>query len=148
MELISDGSISNHITKKIYQFSFEFFLPKLFPNNSTINGQSYYRAEIEGKHYYVPATKTFEDTATFTFTVDGDLGTLENIDVRFSAAHTYGADLDVSLESPQGKVVQLFKDVYRGKITFFRIMCWMMMLLEVLEVSILRLMVHIAPNKV
>ena len=34
MELISDGSISNHITKKIYQFSFEFFLPKLFPNNS------------------------------------------------------------------------------------------------------------------
>ena len=37
MELISDGSISNHITKKIYQFSFEFFLPKLFPNNSIIN---------------------------------------------------------------------------------------------------------------
>ena len=36
MELISDGSISNHITKKIYQFSFEFFLPKLFPNNSNI----------------------------------------------------------------------------------------------------------------
>ena len=36
MELISDGSISNHITKKIYQFSFEFFLPKLFPNNSNL----------------------------------------------------------------------------------------------------------------
>ena len=31
MELISDGSISNHITKKIYQFSFEFFLLSYFP---------------------------------------------------------------------------------------------------------------------
>ncbi|MDY7007001.1 MAG: hypothetical protein SWX82_24515, partial [Cyanobacteriota bacterium] len=35
MELISDGSISNHITKEIYQFLFEFFSNlKLFPNNS------------------------------------------------------------------------------------------------------------------
>ncbi|MDE5080264.1 MAG: proprotein convertase P-domain-containing protein, partial [Trichodesmium sp. St18_bin1] len=80
----------------------------------TINGQSYYEAKIEGKSYYVPATKTWEDTATFTFTVDGDLGTVKNIDVRFSAEHTYDADLDVSLESPQGKVVQLFADVGGG----------------------------------
>ncbi|MDY7008996.1 MAG: hypothetical protein SWX82_35100, partial [Cyanobacteriota bacterium] len=37
MELISDGSISNHITKEIYQFLFEFFSNlKLFPNNSII----------------------------------------------------------------------------------------------------------------
>ncbi|MDE5085094.1 MAG: proprotein convertase P-domain-containing protein, partial [Trichodesmium sp. St18_bin1] len=79
----------------------------------TINGQSYYGAEIEGKRYYVPATKTWEDTATFTFTVDGDLGTVENIDVRFSAAHTNNGHLDVSLESPQGKEVQLFSGVGR-----------------------------------
>ncbi|ABG50018.1 filamentous haemagglutinin family outer membrane protein [Trichodesmium erythraeum IMS101] len=54
-----------------------------------------------------------EGTTTFTFTVDGDLGTVENIDVRFSAAYTHTGDLDVSLESPQGKVVQLFAGVGR-----------------------------------
>ncbi|MBS9772694.1 MAG: CHAT domain-containing protein, partial [Trichodesmium erythraeum GBRTRLIN201] len=55
-----------------------------------------------------------EGTATFTFTVDGDLGTVENIDVRFSAAHTYTGDLDVSLKSPQGKAVKLFASVGRS----------------------------------
>ncbi|MGD1808771.1 proprotein convertase P-domain-containing protein, partial [Dapis sp. BLCC M126] len=52
-----------------------------------------------------------DDTTTFNFTVDGDLGTVENLDVRFSATHTFNADLQVALESPQGQEVILFAGV-------------------------------------
>ncbi|MEM1170940.1 MAG: proprotein convertase P-domain-containing protein, partial [Cyanobacteria bacterium P01_H01_bin.35] len=51
------------------------------------------------------------DTATFTFTVEGDLGTIENLDVRFSAEHTFDEDLQVTLESPAGKQITLFEFV-------------------------------------
>ncbi|WP_143438432.1 filamentous hemagglutinin N-terminal domain-containing protein, partial [Hydrocoleum sp. CS-953] len=58
----------------------------------------------------IPAEGT-EGNATFTFTVDGDLETIENLDVRFSAKHTYDGDLEVYLESPQGSAVTLFAGV-------------------------------------
>ncbi|MGD1808990.1 beta strand repeat-containing protein, partial [Dapis sp. BLCC M126] len=58
----------------------------------------------------IPA-ESAEGTTTFTFTVDGDLGTIENLDVRFSAEHTYNGDLEVDLESPQGQTVRLFARV-------------------------------------
>ncbi|MGK7923381.1 MAG: CHAT domain-containing protein [Trichodesmium sp.] len=52
-----------------------------------------------------------EGTATFTFTVDGDLETIENLDIRFSAEHTWDGDLEVYLESPEGNEVMLFTGV-------------------------------------
>ncbi|MGD1714289.1 proprotein convertase P-domain-containing protein, partial [Dapis sp. BLCC M172] len=58
----------------------------------------------------IPAEGT-EGTATFTFTVDGDLETIENLDVRFSAEHTYDGDLVVDLKSPEGKEITLFAGV-------------------------------------
>ncbi|WP_210407387.1 proprotein convertase P-domain-containing protein, partial [Hydrocoleum sp. CS-953] len=58
----------------------------------------------------IPASGT-AGTATFTFTVDGDLETIENLDVRFSAEHTYDGDLEVYLESPEGKEIRLFAGV-------------------------------------
>ncbi|MGD1807278.1 filamentous hemagglutinin N-terminal domain-containing protein, partial [Dapis sp. BLCC M126] len=58
----------------------------------------------------IPAEGTAGD-ATFTFTVDGDLGTVENLDVRFSAEHSYNSDLEVYLESPEGQEVTLFAGV-------------------------------------
>ncbi len=58
----------------------------------------------------IPTEGTAGD-ATFTFTVDGDLGTIENLDVRFSAEHTYNEDLEVYLKSPEGQEVTLFAGV-------------------------------------
>ncbi|MGD1805355.1 CHAT domain-containing protein [Dapis sp. BLCC M126] len=52
--------------------------------------------------------------ATFTFTVDGELGNVENLDVRFSAQHTFNGDLAVALKSPQGQEVTLFAGVGGG----------------------------------
>nr|WP_293120301.1 CHAT domain-containing protein [Okeania sp. SIO1I7] len=52
-----------------------------------------------------------EGTGTFTFTVDGDLGTVENLDIRFSAEHTWDGDLEVYLKSPQEQEVTLFTGV-------------------------------------
>ncbi|MGD1712486.1 filamentous hemagglutinin N-terminal domain-containing protein, partial [Dapis sp. BLCC M172] len=51
------------------------------------------------------------DTATFTFTVDGDLETVKNLDVRFSAEHIFNSDLEVYLKSPEGQEVKLFAGV-------------------------------------
>ncbi|MGB3513496.1 MAG: proprotein convertase P-domain-containing protein, partial [Microcoleaceae cyanobacterium] len=83
--------------------------------NYIIDGESYYFAEIEGKLYYVPIAQTLNDTATFTFTVDGDLANVQDLDVRFSAAHTYNSDLQVYLISPQGQEVILFAGVGFGQ---------------------------------
>nr|WP_293106784.1 filamentous hemagglutinin N-terminal domain-containing protein [Okeania sp. SIO2F4] len=58
----------------------------------------------------IPTEGTTGD-ATFTFTVDGDLGTVEDLDVRFSAAHTWNSDLEVYLTSPEGQEVTLFAGV-------------------------------------
>ncbi len=58
----------------------------------------------------IPATGT-RGNATFTFTVP-DLGQpIGNLDVRFSAAHTYDSDLVVSLTSPGGTTSELFRRV-------------------------------------
>ncbi|MFP5269140.1 two-partner secretion domain-containing protein, partial [Coleofasciculus sp.] len=55
----------------------------------------------------IPETGT-SGTANFTFTVP-DLGQpVGNLDVRFSAAHTYDSDLRVSLTSPGGTTLELF----------------------------------------
>ncbi|MEQ8540486.1 MAG: filamentous hemagglutinin N-terminal domain-containing protein [Coleofasciculus sp. D1-CHI-01] len=60
----------------------------------------------------IPATGT-EGTATFSFTVSEDLSasTISDLNVRFSAAHTWDADLDVSLKSPGGTPLNLFSEV-------------------------------------
>ncbi len=79
--------------------------------NYIIGGESYYLANIEGEAYLVPTTTTLKDTATFTFTVDGDLETIENLDIRFSAQHTSNIELEVNLESPQRQQVTLFSGV-------------------------------------
>ncbi|HEY9701714.1 MAG TPA: filamentous hemagglutinin N-terminal domain-containing protein, partial [Allocoleopsis sp.] len=45
--------------------------------------------------------------ATFTFTVS-DKKSVENLDVQFSAAHTWDRDLTVNLTSPSGTTLKLF----------------------------------------
>ncbi|WP_446382275.1 two-partner secretion domain-containing protein [Coleofasciculus chthonoplastes] len=58
----------------------------------------------------IPETGT-QGNAIFTFTVP-DLGQpIGNLDVRFSAIHTYNSDLDVFLKSPCGTELELFSDV-------------------------------------
>ena len=79
--------------------------------NFIIEGESYYIATIEGQNYFVPITQILNDTATFTFTVDNDLGNVENLDVRFSVEHSSISNLEVNLESPQGQEVKLFSRV-------------------------------------
>jgi filamentous hemagglutinin family protein len=49
-------------------------------------------------------------TATFTFTVLEEQ-TIGDLDVQFSAAHTWNSDLAVSLTSPSGSTLQLFNGV-------------------------------------
>ncbi|WP_293069437.1 proprotein convertase P-domain-containing protein [Okeania sp. SIO2B3] len=82
--------------------------------NFIIEGESYYIATIEGQDYFVPITQILNDTATFTFTVDNDLGNVENLDVRFSVEYSSVSNLEVNLESPQGKEVKLFAGVSGG----------------------------------
>ena len=49
-------------------------------------------------------------TSTYTFTVP-DLGEILDLNVRFSASHTWDSDLEVSLSSPAGTSLSLFTDV-------------------------------------
>ena len=49
--------------------------------------------------------------ASFTFSVPVGVGVISDLDVRFSAAHIYDEDLDVSLTSPLGSSVALFSRV-------------------------------------
>ncbi|NEQ39602.1 MAG: filamentous hemagglutinin N-terminal domain-containing protein, partial [Okeania sp. SIO3I5] len=79
--------------------------------NFIIDGKPYYIAFIEGQNYFVPIRQILNDTATFTFTVDNDLGNVENLDVRFSVEHSTVSNLEVNLESPEGKEVNLFSRV-------------------------------------
>ncbi len=59
----------------------------------------------DGINFFTPGT------TIFTFTVP-DLGQpVINLDVRFSAAHTYDSDVNVFLTSPSGKVLELFNYV-------------------------------------
>jgi subtilisin-like proprotein convertase family protein len=48
-------------------------------------------------------------TSLFYFTVSDHL-TISDVNVRFSSAHEYAADLKVSLTSPQGTTLLLFQD--------------------------------------
>ncbi|HEY9832959.1 MAG TPA: filamentous hemagglutinin N-terminal domain-containing protein [Stenomitos sp.] len=72
----------------------------------------------------IPPTET-SGTATFNFTVPNNLvrdgnsydlstSTISDLNVRFSAEHTWDADLDVSLKSPRGTLLNLFSDVGSG----------------------------------
>ncbi|MGD1808506.1 CHAT domain-containing protein [Dapis sp. BLCC M126] len=92
--------------------SFDFLaLERDSEGNFIIEGESYYIGNVEGQLYYIPTTTTVNDTATFTFTVDNDLGNVENLDVRFSVEHPFIFNLEVNLESPQGQEVKLFAGV-------------------------------------
>ncbi|NEQ39601.1 MAG: CHAT domain-containing protein [Okeania sp. SIO3I5] len=71
----------------------------------TIDGELYYYASVGGQRYFIPIAKSI---ATFTFTVDGDIENVENLDVRFSVGHSAVRELEVTLESPQGNQVTLF----------------------------------------
>ena len=53
-------------------------------------------------------TEDWEGTVTLTFTIDSDLGTIENLDVRFSEENTDNRQLEVSLKSPTGQELELF----------------------------------------
>ena len=58
----------------------------------------------------IPSTGT-QGTADFAFSVDSDLPSIEDLDVRFSAEHTYDGDLTVVLTSPGGTSITLFNGV-------------------------------------
>ncbi|MCC5638481.1 filamentous hemagglutinin N-terminal domain-containing protein [Nostoc sp. CHAB 5844] len=58
----------------------------------------------------IPTMGTIGD-ATFTFTVPNLGENINNLDVQFSASHTYDSDLTVSLISPQGTELNLFDGV-------------------------------------
>jgi len=60
----------------------------------------------------IPETGT-DGVANFTFTVPGDatIGTISDVDVRFSAAHTWTGDLETTLTSPNGTALELFNQV-------------------------------------
>ncbi len=59
----------------------------------------------------IPQTGT-SGTATFTFTVpDQGAAVIKDLNVQFSAQHTYDSDLDVSLTSPTGTTINLFSNV-------------------------------------
>jgi hypothetical protein len=51
------------------------------------------------------------NTTEFSFTVSGIGEKIEDLDVRFSAKHSWNQDLDVTLVSPQGKILELFSDI-------------------------------------
>ncbi|MEM9218540.1 MAG: filamentous hemagglutinin N-terminal domain-containing protein [Cyanobacteria bacterium P01_F01_bin.150] len=52
-----------------------------------------------------------EGTSTFTFTVPNGTEMIRDLDVRFSAAHTYTGDLTATLEDPNNTQVVLFDGV-------------------------------------
>ncbi|MGB7442290.1 MAG: proprotein convertase P-domain-containing protein, partial [Coleofasciculaceae cyanobacterium] len=58
----------------------------------------------------IPATGT-SGTATFLFSVSNLEGVINDLDVVFSAEHTYDSDLTVSLSSPQNTSLNLFSGV-------------------------------------
>ncbi|MFG6107213.1 CHAT domain-containing protein [Leptothoe sp. EHU-05/26/07-4] len=58
----------------------------------------------------IPATGT-SGSAQFSFTVPDGVGTVDDLDVRFSAAHTFDADLTVTLTSPDDDSLILFDRV-------------------------------------
>ncbi|MEQ9372856.1 MAG: filamentous hemagglutinin N-terminal domain-containing protein, partial [Coleofasciculus chthonoplastes F3-SA18-01] len=59
----------------------------------------------------IPATGT-KGTATFFFPVSEDsASTIRDLNVRFSAEHTWDEDLNVSLKSPKGTELNLFSGV-------------------------------------
>ncbi|MEQ9367609.1 MAG: filamentous hemagglutinin N-terminal domain-containing protein [Coleofasciculus chthonoplastes F3-SA18-01] len=58
----------------------------------------------------IPETGT-KGTAIFTFTVPDLRQPVGNLDVRFSAAHTWDANLNVYLKSPSGTELKLFNNV-------------------------------------
>ncbi|MBD2354990.1 filamentous hemagglutinin N-terminal domain-containing protein [Tolypothrix sp. FACHB-123] len=57
----------------------------------------------------IPASGT-EGTAIFTFTVS-DSQPIEDLDVQFSASHTWDSDLGVNLTSPSGTTLELFNRI-------------------------------------
>jgi len=59
----------------------------------------------------VPQTIQDQSTVRSELEVTGIPGTLTDIDVQLTISHTYTADLDVFLISPQGTRVELFTDV-------------------------------------
>ncbi|MFZ9739803.1 MAG: hypothetical protein ACO3EZ_17555, partial [Prochlorotrichaceae cyanobacterium] len=58
----------------------------------------------------IPAVGT-SGPANFTFSVPVGVGVISDLDVRFSATHTWDSDLDVSLISPLGSSLELFSGV-------------------------------------
>ncbi|MEO0539114.1 MAG: filamentous hemagglutinin N-terminal domain-containing protein, partial [Cyanobacteria bacterium P01_A01_bin.123] len=58
----------------------------------------------------IPASGT-SGTANFSFTVADGLGSINDVDVRFSAAHTWNSDLTVTLTAPDGTSLDLFNQV-------------------------------------
>ncbi|MEO0406592.1 MAG: filamentous hemagglutinin N-terminal domain-containing protein [Cyanobacteria bacterium P01_A01_bin.135] len=54
------------------------------------------------------ATASGPGTTRFTFTVPNGTASINNLDVRFSAAHTFSGDLSADLTSPSGVSLPLF----------------------------------------
>ncbi len=50
-------------------------------------------------------------TASFTFTVSAGGSNISDVDVRFSAEHTFAGDLSAELTSPNGTALPLFSDI-------------------------------------
>ncbi|WP_339377588.1 two-partner secretion domain-containing protein [Calothrix sp. NIES-2100] len=57
----------------------------------------------------IPASGT-EGTAIFTFTVS-ESQAIEDLDLQFSASHTWDSDIAVDLTSPSGKTLELFNRI-------------------------------------
>ncbi|MEO0769622.1 MAG: filamentous hemagglutinin N-terminal domain-containing protein, partial [Cyanobacteria bacterium J06649_4] len=63
---------------------------------------------------FIPAfgtASTAAGTASFSFSVPEGLADIEDLDVRFSAEHTYVGDLEIILTSPVGTIATLFRNV-------------------------------------
>jgi subtilisin-like proprotein convertase family protein len=91
----------------------------LYAKNGMCRCSSFSLEQLEGRRlasatsWFSSGSQTITDLATLrsSINVNGLSGAIRDVNVRLDISHTWDADLDVFLISPQGRRIELFTDV-------------------------------------